>query len=203
MMDSDSIVGIKISGLHISVVLMSYWFFLMVMGDWLVQRISKGFHDDSKVVELFVNGVIVRSDEWLDRFPNLSLGHICKLNIQDNDKHCWVDLKSVVCSFSTKQVLRDLYGHEIDVPRYDTVWFKDNMPRNVFILWMYILGKLKTQDRVRHWEKMGNLECAFFGRGMDLHNHVFFICEYPNLIWHKIKNKVSIDECPDDCLSVV
>ncbi|CAH1450864.1 unnamed protein product [Lactuca virosa] len=137
------------------------------------QRISKGFHDDSKVAELFVNDAIVWPGEWLDIFPNLSMDPICMLNNQENNKYFWVNLKGAVGKFSTKQVWRDLYGPEIGVPWYDTILFKDNIHRNAFILWMAMLGKLKTQDRVRNWEKMGNLECAFCVRDGGRRSRLF------------------------------
>lgn len=78
------------------------------------------------------------------------------------------------------------------VPWCKIVWFSNNIPRNSFILWMAILEKLKTQDRVISWGINGNLLCPFCNLVCDSHNHLFFICEFSSRIWNFFYSKIGI-----------
>lgn len=57
---------------------------------------------------------------------------------------------------------------------------------------MAILGKLKTQDRVKIWETKGNLLCSLCLKVIDSHDHLFFKCEVSNQIWGYFCNKIGL-----------
>ncbi|GJU52774.1 RNA-directed DNA polymerase, eukaryota, reverse transcriptase zinc-binding domain protein [Tanacetum coccineum] len=83
------------------------------------------------------------------------------------------------------------------VPWANLVWFSQCIPRHSFILWLAVLGRLKTHDTMAMWEKNENLLCVFCGKVPDNHNHLFFDCDFPNGIWDEVKCMVRLDHAPN------
>ncbi|GKB16865.1 RNA-directed DNA polymerase, eukaryota, reverse transcriptase zinc-binding domain protein [Tanacetum coccineum] len=71
---------------------------------------------------------------------------------------------------------------------YHVVWFSQCNPKQAFILWMEIQGKLLTQDRMA-WAQGNDLTCALCKKCTDSHRHLFFECSYSEKIWIKVVGK--------------
>ncbi|GJR79018.1 zinc finger, CCHC-type containing protein [Tanacetum coccineum] len=84
----------------------------------------------------------------------------------------------------------------------DVVWFPQCNPRNAFIVWMAILGKLYTQDRIQKWND-GILLCPLCCKVNDSHDHLFFKCDYSKEIWRNLKNRLYMDNVPNDWKDIV
>ena len=55
------------------------------------------------------------------------------------------------------------------------------------MLWLAILGRLKTHDTMGHWERKDNMLCVFCGNVPDDHKHLFFECDYPREVsWNDL-----------------
>ena len=65
------------------------------------------------------------------------------------------------------------------------VWEKWSMPRHNFILWLAVLGKLRTKDRLRFFQ----IDTSFviFGQMEETHSHLFFTCSWSACFWLQIK----------------
>ncbi|XP_024964257.1 uncharacterized protein LOC112504543 [Cynara cardunculus var. scolymus] len=105
--------------------------------------------------------------------------------------------------FSVHEVWLSLCPNEPDVSRHHLVWFSQNIPRHVFILWVALKQRLKTHDKLRFWEGHSNLSCAFCHNGPDLHSHLFFECPFPNQVWNGLKAKLNLSGVPDNWADII
>lgn len=171
------------------------WWHLIGILSMLISRsewIRAGFNDMSKVKDIFVNGQLCWPTDWLENYPGLMDWPLFVNNEGTEDKIIWRDNNGKCKRFSCKQVWSDVNFFGPKVPWFHTIWFSNNIPRNAFILWMAILGKLKTQDRLLSWEIKGNLFCPLCLKINDSHDHLFFKCDFSKLIWEYFSNKADI-----------
>ncbi|CAH1436138.1 unnamed protein product [Lactuca virosa] len=162
--------------------------------DW----VSNGFSDSSLVSDVLVYDCYTWPVEWVNIFPGLKDAPMFCIEPNLRDVAGWRDKKGICKQFSCKQVWWDINNFEDQVPWHDIVWYGNCIPRNSFILWMAILNRLKTQDRVRGWEVSGNLLCPFCAVTPDSHVHLFFKCDYSQLIWRYFCNKMGLNLFMDD-----
>ncbi|GKC70436.1 reverse transcriptase domain, reverse transcriptase zinc-binding domain protein [Tanacetum coccineum] len=72
----------------------------------------------------------------------------------------WKTSDGVVTNFSVNKVWKELKKNEEQVDWYRSVWFSHCIPSHAFILWLAILGRLSTQDR------LVNYNCISFSLAM-------------------------------------
>jgi len=59
------------------------------------------------------------------------------------------------------------------------------MPRHNFILWLAVLGKLRTKDWLRFFQI--DTLCVLYGQTEESHSHSFFTCSWSACLWLQIK----------------
>ncbi|XP_071714208.1 uncharacterized protein [Rutidosis leptorrhynchoides] len=66
------------------------------------------------------------------------------------------------------------------VPWASIVWFSNNIPKHAFVMWLLMGEKLKTQDKLKHWEVSETqvLLCSLCEQVSDSHDHLFFNCAF-------------------------
>ncbi|GJX72018.1 reverse transcriptase domain, reverse transcriptase zinc-binding domain protein [Tanacetum coccineum] len=94
-----------------------------------------------------------------------------------------------------------LYAGKVDW--YHVVWFTQFQPRQAFILWLAILGRLATQDRVEKWSGNTKMECHLCNKEKDSHSHLFFKYEFSKHIWDMLRNKMFNMSNQEDLTSIV
>ncbi|GJR16461.1 reverse transcriptase zinc-binding domain-containing protein [Tanacetum coccineum] len=60
---------------------------------------------------------------------------------------------------------------------------------HTYVLWMAILGKLQTQDKIFQWNNDATMKCSLRNLCMDSHDHLFFQCKYAADVWEAVKDK--------------
>lgn len=66
---------------------------------------------------------------------------------------------------------------------------KGLVPRWAFILWVAILGRLATRDRLRTWGVTLDSGCVLCAGGLESHNHLFFACSFALQVWTEVKSQ--------------
>lgn len=64
------------------------------------------------------------------------------------------------------------------------VWEQWSLPRYAFILWLAVLGKLKTKDRLTYTDTT----CVLCSQDEESHAHLFFSCRWTSLLWAKVRS---------------
>ena len=65
------------------------------------------------------------------------------------------------------------------------VWEQWSLPKYSFILWLAVMGKLKSRDRL--WFIPTDPSCAFCRCEAETHAHLFFTCNWTGSLWARIK----------------
>ncbi|XP_052622964.1 uncharacterized protein LOC128128149 [Lactuca sativa] len=167
---------------------------IMSRRDW----VSNGLSDSSLVSDILDYDTYSWLVDWVNKFPRFKEAPVFCIDSDMSDVAGWRDKKGMCKKISCKQVWCDINNFGEKVPWHDIVWYGNCIPRNSFILWMAILNRLKTQDRVRGWEVTSNLLCPFCEIVPDSHNHLFFNCDYTISIWRYFCNKVGINLLVDE-----
>jgi len=69
------------------------------------------------------------------------------------------------------------------------VWELWSLPRYKFILWLAMLKKLRTRDKIRF---LPDTSCIFCQQEEENHSHLFFACSWSSLLLNKIKSWLHI-----------
>ncbi|XP_071740808.1 uncharacterized protein [Rutidosis leptorrhynchoides] len=102
----------------------------------------------------------------------------------------WIANDGNKVEFSTKQVWNDLRSNRNVVNWYHVICFKSFDPKHAFVLWLAMLNRLNTQDRVQKWLPNQVLKCPFCSQEPDSISHLFFLCKYSAEIWKSMKSKL-------------
>ncbi|XP_020262718.1 uncharacterized protein LOC109838708 [Asparagus officinalis] len=78
------------------------------------------------------------------------------------------------------------------VPWSNTVWGVLNYPRHSFILWLAVLNRLQTQERLLR-RGIININQCYLCAGSESRDHLFFECYYSRDVWLGISNWLEID----------
>lgn len=66
------------------------------------------------------------------------------------------------------------------------------LPRHSFILWLSILGRLATVDRLARFGVIVDDQCALCGANKESLEYLFFRCSYSLEVWMKTLNWLNI-----------
>ncbi|XP_074278497.1 uncharacterized protein LOC141602085 [Silene latifolia] len=61
---------------------------------------------------------------------------------------------------------------------YNCIWNSIHVPKQQFIGWLWIQGRLLTKDRLRSIGISSDTQCELCGDAAESHEHLFFGCEY-------------------------
>jgi exonuclease III len=81
------------------------------------------------------------------------------------------------------------------------VWESWSMPRYNFILWLAVLGRLRTRDRLHFLQT--DSSCVFCQVDEESHNHLFFGCNWTSTLWRLIKNWLHISRSMSSISSAI
>jgi hypothetical protein len=68
----------------------------------------------------------------------------------------------------------------------NVVWEPWCLPRHSFILWLALLKRLRTKDRL-HFVDI-DVSCVFCQDHEESHDHLFFACSWTSILWMKVKS---------------
>ncbi|GJY13625.1 RNA-directed DNA polymerase, eukaryota, reverse transcriptase zinc-binding domain protein [Tanacetum coccineum] len=151
------------------------------------------FDVNTVVKEIVSNGICEWPTEWTEKFPCLNLCKEIRLDNNMKDKLVWRSRSGKESMFSVSQAYDELKGREEEVKWANLIWFSQNIPKHSFILWMAILNKLSTQDKIRGWGSYDMMVCSLCNQDADSHQHPFFKCQYADKFWSMAKSKLGIN----------
>ncbi|XP_070014197.1 uncharacterized protein [Nicotiana sylvestris] len=109
----------------------------------------------------------VNLDEVLEK-EHITINYIYKKLKQDHQKMPW---RKLVCN-------------------------NGGMPKWIFILYVAILGKLATRDRLVRWGITNELLCPMCNVEEESMEHLFFKCTYTTTIWEKLLQWMNVKRQP-------
>ena len=179
-------------------VVYDHWSTIGVLQNFITNRDIQNARLNANTVvrDMIVDGVFHWPAEWINKYPILNQIQSIAINDGMKDQMIWRCGDGKEDKFSVKQTYADLQGVVEQVEWYKIVWFTQNIPKHSFILWMAILNKLTTQDKIRKWGSYDLMVCPLCYSDMDSHQHLFFQCDYAKQFWSRVKAKMGI-QCDD------
>ena len=71
------------------------------------------------------------------------------------------------------------------------VWEQWSLPWYNFIIWLTVLGKLRTKDRL-NFLSIDSI-CVLYNREEESHAHLFFSCDWTSLLWSRVKQRLRLN----------
>ncbi|GKA61771.1 hypothetical protein Tco_0761290 [Tanacetum coccineum] len=165
------------------------WRKLLQLRPLIREYIRAGFTLSSKVKDAVSNGNWSWPGEWYTKYPILnSLVVPSLMNMEDWLE--WHNRLGVIKPFSVSAVWNCIRPRAALVDWYNVVWFANCIPRHAFHMWLVAKRRLKTQDRLRHWDVNGNtmsVHCPLCDGQPDSHEHLFFECVFSKHVWDAMK----------------
>ncbi|GKA99346.1 RNA-directed DNA polymerase, eukaryota, reverse transcriptase zinc-binding domain protein [Tanacetum coccineum] len=152
--------------------------------------------NNAKIVDMVQNGRWNWPDTWIKDHSVLLKIQVPSLNDQVKDKAVWVGRDNKEVKFSTKVVWLSLRDNWPKVQWSHVVRYSQYNPRQAFILWLAIHGRLMTQDRIMKWNQGVDLKFSFCKNYEDSHHHLFFQCLEVAKIWDVLKIKGNLHSTP-------
>jgi hypothetical protein len=156
-----------------------------------------GLSQSMKVNEMVFNGQWTWPDNWCNDYSILLTIPNITLNSNSVDKYLWSTNDGKCGNYSTNKAWKDLRQCGDKVEWYEIVWFSNCTPKHSFILWIAMLGRLSTQERLKKWYPNKEMKCSLCGKCLDSLNHLFFECSYSIKVWKAVKDKASMDSIHD------
>ncbi|CAA7058013.1 unnamed protein product [Microthlaspi erraticum] len=144
----------------------------------------------------------VEDETWLlprGRHPLLILLRNClpspplRSNASHSDKFLWINSPtSPPGKFSTAATWKSLHPSSDTVSWYYSVWFKNNIPKHAFMLWLAVQNRLFTRDRLCSWGLSVPDICLLCNSAAESRDHLFFVCPYSDVVWRDFFNHHSL-----------
>ncbi|XP_071728683.1 uncharacterized protein [Rutidosis leptorrhynchoides] len=123
--------------------------------------------------------------------------HIDLQIINGSECYSWIDNDGKKVQFSIQEVWKVYRRDRGKVPWYHVIWFGQCDPKQAFILWLAVLSRLNTHDRLQKWMHNQNFNCVLCGQGPDSVMRLFFKCEFSLKVWRHMKSHLFFKGLPD------
>ncbi|GJY18406.1 putative reverse transcriptase domain, reverse transcriptase zinc-binding domain protein [Tanacetum coccineum] len=114
---------------------------------------SAGLHQATTISGVVSAGQFTWPQEWYSTYPLLNslTPPIIKPGVRDSV--VWRDLDGVIKPFSVHSVWNSIRPRSDKVPWFHCVWFTGCIPRHALNFWLIVKRRLKTQDKLKAWDK--------------------------------------------------
>nr|GEW37812.1 hypothetical protein [Tanacetum cinerariifolium] len=109
------------------------------------------------------------SSEWTTKFPTLHMYKVPILKNAIEDKLMWKNNTGKIMEFASGRVWNDIRCLNRKVKWWKLVWFPQIIPRQAFMLWLAVKGKLVTQDKLSLWHPDKVWKCPLCMKIKDSH----------------------------------
>ena len=88
--------------------------------------------------------------------------------------------------FTIAEVWQEIRPKKERVSWHKLLWSSLNIPKHAVVVWMAILNRLPTKDRLIAWGMEINGICCLCQNANESRDHLFFECNYSMEIWAMI-----------------
>ncbi|XP_026433567.1 uncharacterized protein LOC113331007 [Papaver somniferum] len=95
--------------------------------------------------------------------------------------------------FTIKDTYKTISNHNDPVIWLYLVWFKNYIPRQSFITWVTLHGRLKTRAKLKQWGLIENPSCVLCDGGIETEDHLLHEYNFAAIIWKSLLLKLGYD----------
>ena len=96
-------------------------------------------------------------------------------------------------NFSVADVWKEIRSKREKVTWHKLLWGSIAIPKHTIVVWMAILNRLPTKDRLISWDIDMNGTCCLCQEEPETRDHIFFGCIYSRSIWEKLLSLCGIN----------
>ncbi|KAH0858897.1 hypothetical protein HID58_087158 [Brassica napus] len=112
------------------------------------------------------------------------------------DAYEWNVTGAPTMRYKTSLVYWKLKGEEQRVPWAKIVWTSRGIPKHNFLVWLFMLNRCPTRDRLLSWGLSVDANCLLWNREAESRDHLFFRCPFSWRIWSEIARRCSFTPSP-------
>uniref|UniRef100_A0A5B6ZUN8 Reverse transcriptase zinc-binding domain-containing protein n=1 Tax=Davidia involucrata TaxID=16924 RepID=A0A5B6ZUN8_DAVIN len=71
------------------------------------------------------------------------------------------------------------------------VWSSNSIPRFSLILWLLVLDRLPTRDKLLNWGVVTTPSCLLCSANLESSDHLFFKCPLSSSVWFRVRKALS------------
>ncbi|KAI8571379.1 hypothetical protein RHMOL_Rhmol01G0115400 [Rhododendron molle] len=162
----------------------------------------------SKALWAKVATIIDQGDWCWPRLRNQSIQAIMahtppnlRQNLNVEDSVSWIPHPSdIFIVRSAWNAIRKRYPIQ---PWQKIIWSGNAVPRWSFILWLVVLQRLSTKDRLNSWGLHLDGTCSLCNSAVETHQHLFFECSFSTVVWQHLVNKNMVLDMPSHLVEVL
>ncbi|GKA90452.1 RNA-directed DNA polymerase, eukaryota, reverse transcriptase zinc-binding domain protein [Tanacetum coccineum] len=109
-----------------------------------------GANSNTKLCEMICNGEWKWPETWTRKYPLLNNIHVPNM-VDCEDRTVWENNDGEKVKFLINTMLKDWVQTDEKVAWYKVLWFSQCSPKHSFILWLTVMKRLSTQDRIIKW----------------------------------------------------
>ncbi|XP_062085625.1 uncharacterized protein LOC133791722 [Humulus lupulus] len=106
-------------------------------------------------------------------------GNLGKSAVYGAGKHVWDVTKkkdNLWVKWVNSGLCNKMQSIQLERWKYSLIWDTSNVPKHRVIVWMALLGKLYTRDRLYRFGITPQADCLICGVAEENHSHLFFSC---------------------------
>lgn len=179
----------------------SFWYDPWCGGQAIVERFPDVYVADSGVNRKAVVKNLWRNGRWVFPIPlNCNIQSVWDYVARNfvlvencSDNILWKPRKDD--NFSVASACSAMLQQRQKVGWSKLVWFRSNLPKHSFILWLAFLDRLHTRDRLCKWNVTTSDTCFFCNNGREEISHIFS-CKFSNKVWRKVLYAINVSREP-------
>ncbi|GAA0159530.1 hypothetical protein LIER_16283 [Lithospermum erythrorhizon] len=139
----------------------------------VLSEVAKRFlriEDKATVAKVMTSGRWPKGTELTVELKQLK-ENLSVLKVDKKDRLTWGGGGDCI---RTKDIWKTLHP-VISKPEWvKLVWFKENIPRHIFLCWVLFQGKLPIKDRLKRWDVCDDDLCLFYGEQESVYGGIYW-----------------------------
>ncbi|KAG7530872.1 Reverse transcriptase zinc-binding domain [Arabidopsis thaliana x Arabidopsis arenosa] len=108
------------------------------------------------------------------------------------DEFDWVVENKICKGFSSAKTWAVTRPRAAIVDWWDSVWFKDHIPKHAFNMWIATLDRLPTKTRLSSWGLQIQDTCGLCSLSPESRDHLFLSCDFALYLWNAVSLKLNM-----------
>ena len=157
------------------------------------RRTRLGIRQDATIASLYDNGHWLLPPARSENQVSI-LAFLSGLTISTaDDFYVWEIDGIVSAKYSTGLVYQKLRGDCTHIPWTKAVWIKGGIPKHCFMVWLVVLNRCPTRDRLQSWGLQTDTNCLLCGLHLESRDHLYFDCPYSWELWSTMATRFTLN----------
>ena len=157
------------------------------------RRTRLGIRQDATIASLYDNGHWLLPPARSENQVSI-LAFLSGLTISTaDDFYVWEIDRIVSAKYTTGLVYQKLRGDYTHIPWTKAVWIKGGIPKHCFMVWLVVLNRCPTRNRLQSWGLQTDTNCLLCGLHPESRDHLYFDCPYSWELWSTTATRFTLN----------